>query len=89
MTIEMTPNVKKLFILRMSRQAVPDGGGLSDGIDFFLDGEKRRVIMANSKEWVRKAIDAVRDGGEPNPWCNADDETIAAEILRRVEKEKQ
>jgi hypothetical protein len=84
---EMGPNVRRLFILRMSREAVPDGGGLADGISFFSDTEKRKTIMANSDAWVHRAIDAVRRASEPNPFKNSDDETIAAEILRKVDEQ--
>lgn len=83
---QLTPNVRRLLILRMSREAVPDGGGLADGLSFFIDAEKRKTIMANSEEWVRQAIALVRNASEPNPWRDASDDAIAGEILRRAER---
>lgn len=82
---EMSPSVKKLFIYRMSRDAIPDGGGLSDGISFFTDPDKRKAIMRRSEEWVIQALDLIRSASDPNPWRDASDEDIATEILRRVE----
>jgi hypothetical protein len=79
----LTPNVKRLIILRLSREAIPDGGGLIDGLLFFSDPDKRKKNLDDSARWVKQAIEAVRGGAEPNPWKNASDEVIAGEILQR------
>jgi hypothetical protein len=83
---EFGPNVRKLLIVKMSRDAIPDGGGLADGIEFFANLGKRKRIMAGAEEWVRQAIAVVRQAAEPNPWKVASDEEIAAELLRRIEE---
>ncbi len=84
------PNVKKLIIAKMSRDAIPDGGGFGDGIAFLLSGPERLMAAAKaSTDWVERAIQAVRMATGPNPWKDADDETIAAEILRSIAERKQ
>lgn len=79
------PNVNKLIASKMSRDAIPPGGGFADGIKFL---SSKQAIVAGAKratEWVDAAIRAVREAAEPNPWKNATDEEIAAEILRGIE----
>lgn len=88
MSIEPGPNVRKLTVVKMSRDAIPDGGGVADGIAFFTDRDKRRRIMADADAWVGTSIQAVREATGYNPWREADDETIAGEILRRIEERK-
>jgi len=85
-TEKLSPSVRKLVIVRMSRIAIPDGGGFADGLEFFTNAEKRRRIMAEAETWVASAIQLVRSAAEPNPWREADDEAIAGELLRRVDK---
>lgn len=81
---EMGPNVRRLFIQRMSVLAIPTGGGFADGLSFFTDQEKRRRIMHDAEIWVMGAIQTVRTASGDNPWREADNETVAGEILRRV-----
>lgn len=80
------PNVKRLIIYRMSHEAVPDGGGLADGIAFLSSKER---IIAGAKaatEWVQAAIQLVMAAAEPNPWKDADDEAITGEVLRQIDE---
>lgn len=83
---EMGPNVRRLYIHKMSLDAVPAGGGLADGLAFFTDKEKRHRIMRDAEIWVMGAIQTVRTATEPNPWREADNEAIAGEILRRMDE---
>lgn len=85
---EMGPNVRRLFIHRMSVLTIPAGGGFADGLAFFTDQEKRRSIMREAEIWVAGAIQTVRTASGPNPWREADDETIAGEIMRQAEERK-
>jgi hypothetical protein len=80
------PNVKKLIARKMSRDAIPDGGGFADGVKFLMDPQRVGKVAREATEWVTMAIQAVRKAAEPNPWKGADDETIAGEILQRIEK---
>ena len=88
MSSDLGPNVRRLVIVTMSRLAIPEGGGIGDGIEFFSNPEKRRRIMAEADAWVKTSIREVREAAGPNPWREATDEAIAGEILRRVEERK-
>lgn len=80
------PNMRRLLAARMSRLAIPDGGGFVDGLAFFFDKDKRRQVIIDAENWVTAAIFIVRTAPEPNPWREADSEAIAGEILRRVDE---
>lgn len=78
------PNVKKLIAHKMSIDAIPNGGGLGDGLKFLMD--KQRIIAGAkaATEWVNQAISVVKTAPD-NPWGD-DDEAIAGEILRQVKE---
>ena len=82
----MGPNVRKLWTHKMSRDAIPDGGGFVDGLEFFTNPEKRQRIMREAEAWVAQAIAVVRTAAEPNPWREASDEAIAGELLRLIDE---
>ena len=79
------PNVNKLIIHKMSADAVPPGGGLADSIKFLTNKEAIISGARKATEFVKLAIQAVREAAEPNEFKNADDETIAAELLKQIE----
>jgi hypothetical protein len=83
------PNVKKLIVAKMSTDAVPKGGGLQDAINFLSTKESIIAGARKATEWVEAAILAVRAAAEPNPWKDASDEDIAAEILKGVEARRK
>jgi hypothetical protein len=80
----MGPNVKKLVAMRIAKVAIPDNGKFADGIEFLLNKERVLETAKKATEWVKTAIQAVRDAPGDNPFRSADDETIAAEILRKA-----
>jgi len=41
-------------------------------------------LTKHAEAWTKAAIQAVRDACDPNPFREADSETIAAEILSRM-----
>jgi hypothetical protein len=82
------PNVKKLIIYRISFAAIPKGGGVADGIRFLADNDKIKKAMFESYNWVKSAIQVVRQAAKPNPWIDSTDEEIAEEILRKIEERK-
>lgn len=84
--MKIGPNVKKLLILKMSKDAIPDGGGLAAGLNFLSSKESIMSGFRAAREWTEMAIQAVREAAEPNPWKNATDETIAGELLLRVDR---
>jgi len=84
----MGPNVKKLIAMKIVRVAIPAKGTFADGLKFLTDPEKIKQTAKQATEFVKAAIQDVRNAGEPNSWKNADDETIAAEILRKIDEKK-
>lgn len=85
----MGPSVKKLVIAKASKDAIPSGGGLPDAIAFLTDPKAMTQGLRRAIEWVNVAIRAVREANEPNPWKNATDEEIAAEILKQIENKRK
>ena len=83
------PNVKKLIIYRISLAAIPKGGGVADGIHFLADNDKIKKVTFESYDWVKSAIQVVRQAKEPNPFKDETDEEIAGEILRKIEERKK
>lgn len=82
------PKARKLWALKMARDAVPPGGGMANAIAFLTSaalGPRAREAEA----WVREALAAVRAAADPNPWREADDEAIAGELLRMIEEERK
>jgi hypothetical protein len=82
------PNAKKLIATKISRDAVPNGGGIQDAIAFLGSPECVKQGIARATKWVTLAIQAVREAAEPNPYKTADDETIAGVILKGIEAKK-
>jgi hypothetical protein len=79
-------NVKKLIVRFMSRQAIPHGGGMADGISFLTD--KKAIIEAarNATVLAFEAIDLVRAA----PDCEwTTDEEIAAQIVASIEERRR
>jgi hypothetical protein len=79
------PNVKRLIVHKMSRDAVPPGGGVGNAIGFLSDPKKIAAGARAATEWVEAAIAAVRAA----PGCTfTTDEEIAGEILRKIAERK-
>lgn len=85
----LTPSVKRLIFHKVSLDAIPKGGGFADGIKFLSDREGMSKSLRAADEWVKAAILAVRNAGDPNPFRGVSDEEIAAEILRKIQEKKQ
>lgn len=75
-------NVRKLASLKASRDAIPDGGGLADAIDFITDKQRFFESMKASVLWAFEAVDAVKSAPD-NPYGD-DDEKIAGGILDAI-----
>jgi len=82
----MGPNVKKLITHKMSRDAIPDGGGFADGLSFLSNPERMAKAARAATEWVEHAIAIVKTAPD-NPYGD-DDEAIAGEILRQIDERK-
>lgn len=81
-------SMSRLIAHKMSLDAVPPGSDLADVVAFITNKEKLKASIGAASEWAKAAVLAVRNANEPNPFKEADDETIAAEILRQVEARK-
>jgi len=77
------PNFMQLAIHRVARDAIPDGGGLADGIRLYTDSEHRQALFREAFAWVDDVIAAVRAAPD-NPYGD-DEEEIAAAILCKIE----
>ena len=85
-TQKMGPNIKNLFIRFVSREAIPDGGGIGDGIKMFTDVDHRHKVMDRALENMNVAIEAVRLAPD-NPYGD-DQEVIAGVILEELVKKE-
>lgn len=82
--MQQGPNVKKLIVHKMSRDAIPPGGGIAEGIKFLSDPSGMVEAAKKATKWVEVAIAAVRQATDPNPWKNATDEEIAGELVKQI-----
>lgn len=84
------PNVKKLIAHKMSLLMIPPGTkeGLATAIDALTKPGNIGKVAKEATQWVEAALFAIRNAKEPNPWKNADDETIAGEILQKIRRTK-
>ncbi len=80
---KLGPYSKKLLVRFMSREAIPEGGDIADGVKFFLDNDHRKIVMDHACENFNLAITAVRSAPD-NPYGD-DQEIIAEAILREIE----
>ena len=80
-------NVKRLMSMFMANEAIPDGGGFSDGIDFLLNPERVQASAARAQHAALQAIDLIKSAKD-NPYGD-DDEQIAAIIIAEVEKKSR
>lgn len=77
------PNTRKLLGHFIAREAVPEGGGLADGLNFLIDPDRRQRGMEKAMVNMEAALAAVKSAPD-NPYGD-DDEAIAAAILARIE----
>jgi hypothetical protein len=77
----MGPNVKKLVIMKFSQLAIPDGGGLSAGIDALINNDKRKRLMTEATTWVNEAVKLVLQAPD-STWTT--EEEAAGAILDRI-----
>jgi len=78
----MGPNEKKLIFQKMSRDAIPSGGGVADGVRFLADSNRVKKTLKAATQWVSESISAVQQSDD-NPYGD-DREAICGEILRRL-----
>ena len=83
----MTRSVQRLVIRKMSHDAIPDGGGLQDGIAFLLNQDAMNEGYRRASKWVQEAIDAVKSAPD-NPYGD-NDEAIAEAILAKLDEKRR
>lgn len=81
------PNVTKLITRFIAREAVPPGGGIADGVEFFVNPERRKQVLAKAEADALIAIQAIKAAPD-NPYGN-DDEVIAGAILEKIEQRRR
>ena len=77
-------NVKRLISMLMAKEAIPDGGGFKDGIDFLLNPERVKASVIKAQQDAMQFIELIKSAKD-NPYGD-DDEQIAAAIIAEVEK---
>lgn len=87
----MNSAFKRLVIELMAKNAIPTGGGVADGLAFLSSSKSIADGFKKAEEEAKLACWLVRSASEwkePNPWKDADDETIAAELMRQIDERK-
>jgi len=78
------PNVTKLIFKFIGREAIPQGGGFADGIEFFSNPERRKHVLAKAESKALAAIQLIKTAPD-NPFGDNDEE-IAGMILKKIEE---
>jgi hypothetical protein len=76
------PNVTKLIMKFVMREAIPTGGGFADGIEFFMNPERRKQVLAKAEADAVEAIRLIKSA--PDNSYGDDDEVIAGVILEKI-----
>lgn len=75
-----------LILEFLAVEAIPHGGGVADGITFFIDPQKRSQVIKRAKGKALAAIELMKSAPD-NPYGN-DDEKIAEAILQELKKRR-
>lgn len=78
-------NLMKLTIAKWSTDAIPEGGGIADGIKAIIKLAGGAPDLRKANQWCLDAIEAVRQAKDPNPYKTMSDEEIAAVILKEMD----
>ena len=81
-------SIQKLAIRKFSRDAVPPGGNIMDGIKALQDPKLSKKLK-ECIEWAEEAVNAVRKAKEPNPYKDMTDDEIAQVILDKVKRDEE
>jgi hypothetical protein len=76
-------NMKRFLAYKVSRDAIPDGGGFAAGLDFLMNPQRMKEVSLKALEWCDQAIAAVKSAPD-NPYGD-DEETIAGVILAGID----
>jgi hypothetical protein len=78
------PYVTRLIMQCISREAIPIGGGIADGIKFFTDESHRKDVMQRAETIALKFVEAIKKAPD-NPY-GTDNEVIAKALLDKLPK---
>lgn len=81
------PNVTKLITKFIAREAIPAGGGIADGIEFFRNQERRKQVLEIAESKAMQTIQLIKSAPD-NPFSN-DDEQIASGLLKKIEEKSK
>jgi len=70
----------------MARVAIPPGGGLADGLEFFKNPERRKQVLEKAESEALAAIKLIKAVPD-NPYGD-DDEKIAGMLLVKIEERR-
>jgi hypothetical protein len=84
---KMGPNVRKLHAEMLARVAIPNGGGLADGLALFTTPGRFQEVARQAMEQVETALEAMKSAPD-NPYGD-DDEVIAGAMLQAIEERRQ
>lgn len=87
--LNLTPNVKRLLLKVMAKNAIPDGAGMKEVLDFLSSGDKISAGIKKAEKEVEEYIDKIRNAGGNNPYRNLTDEEIAKVIMDGVDKKEK
>ena len=68
----------------MSVMAIPEGGGVMDGVRLFTEPGRLGSVQQRATQWVDEQLAMLRAAPSPNPYRGMGDEELCEEILRRV-----
>ena len=83
MARKLGPNMKHFLAYKVSRLAIPPGGGFAAGIDALTTPGRLAQLSRDALAWCDTAIQAMRATPD-NPYGD-DEEVIAAAILKEIE----
>ena len=86
MTKNYGPNVTKLITRFIAREAIPPGGGIAAGLEFFQNPVLRKQVLEIAEAKALEAIFLVQSAPD-NPYKT--DEEIAKVLLDKLEERKR
>jgi len=80
------PNVTELITRFIACEAVPQGGGIADALEFFKNPALRKQIIDRAKANALAALRLFKTAPD-NPFGD-DEEAIAGYLLKRIEEKR-
>lgn len=85
----MLTAVQRLEIEFTANEVAPPGSSIASVGRAIMEPGRIGEAARLGKVQAAEAISLIRGAAEPNPWKDATDEEIAAEILRRVDERRR